>query len=77
MSKGFYYMGKTYVWHEKKLYRLPYCVNLKWYKQIRCKKWKDRGYYLGSAKKSFLQLQQMTTDIPEEIDIKQHEDTPF
>lgn len=77
MSKGFYYMGKTYVWHEKELYRLTYCVNRKWYKQIKCKKWLDRGYYLGTSKKSFLQLKQMTIDVPEIIEIQTHSDTPF
>jgi hypothetical protein len=77
MSKGFHYMGKMYVWHKGELYRLPYCVNLKWYKQIKCKKWLDKGYYLGSVKKSFLQLKEMTVDVNESIETRIHKDTPF
>lgn len=84
MSKGFYYMGKTYVWHEKRLYRLPYESNKKWYELLECEEWYDkktgkfRGFYLGSSRKSKLQIKAML-EKGFEIDfkLKQYIDTPF
>lgn len=76
MSKGFHYMGKTYVWHKKHLYRLPYESKLHFYGLKKCAKWND-GYYLGSSKKSLSQLLSMTVDIDESIDIVKDKDCPF
>jgi hypothetical protein len=76
MSKGFHYMGKCYVWHKKELYRLPFESNLKFYGVKKCAKWND-GYYLGSHRKSLSQLQSMTVDVDELINIVEDKDCPF
>ena len=60
--KGFEYMGKTYVWHKKELYRLPYLSNMRSFGLLKCKKWNE-GYILGSVRKSKNQLKAMNTDI--------------
>lgn len=70
-------MGKTYVWHKKELYRLPYRIGLKYFGQIKCKKWSCRGYYLGPHRKSWSQLESMTVDIEEDVSFVDHPDTPF
>lgn len=70
-------MGKVYAWKDKKLFRLPYCSNLKWYGLIECAKWSDKGYFLGKHMKSFSQLKAMTTNIDIVIQEHKHRDTPF
>lgn len=78
MNRAFNYMGKVYVWHDRELYRLPYCVNLKWYKTLKCKRWRVTGFYLGSSKKSKLQVEEMLKngfEIP--FDPATHDDMPF
>jgi hypothetical protein len=78
MNKAFNYMGKVYVWHDNKLYRLPYCVNNKWYNLLQCKRWRVTGFYLGASKKSKLQVKAMLRNgFDIEFKIEQFEDMPF
>lgn len=76
MSKGFHYMGKTYVWYKKELYRLPFESNLHFYGVKKCAKWKD-GYYLGASKKSLNQLLSMTVDVDGAVKIVEDKNCPF
>lgn len=75
--KGFEYMGKKYAWHNNELYRLPHKSGRNHYGICKCKKWGDKGYFLGSSRKSFNQLEEMTVDVePYEFD-RGNEHTPF
>ena len=76
-NKGFEYMGKTYGWYKKNLYRLPFKhakIN-RWYNLLKVAKWEGKGFILGNHRKSFAQLKEMTKDIYYEI--KDNDDTPF
>lgn len=77
MNKGFEYAGKRYVWKGKQLYRMPFNSGVRFFGVLKCKKWLDKGYILGSQRKSFSQLQSMTTDVDWLLPIEQHKDTPF
>jgi hypothetical protein len=65
--KGFSYSGKTYVWREGELYRLPYTAHLRSFGLLKCKRWND-GYILGEDRKSGSQLQAMTTEIESDFE---------
>jgi hypothetical protein len=76
-TKGFTYNNKPYGWHEEQLYKLPYNNGKRWYRLLKCAKWKDKGFVVGNGvKKSFGQLDEMTHEIEFEIK-KTHSDTPF
>lgn len=75
--KGFNYLGKTYVWNKGDLYRLPYNVGYKYFGLLKCAKWLNKGLYIGSERKSFKQLQSMTTDIESSFIFHSSTDTPF
>ena len=75
--KGFEYQGKKYLWHKKELYRLPFERNLRFYQLKKVAKWSDRGYILGSSRKSFGQLKIMTVDVSWTLPVEEHFDTPF
>jgi hypothetical protein len=65
--KGFYYLGKTYIFKGADLFRLPFMSHLRFYGVYKCKKWKD-GFILGDKRKSKGQIEAMLTDI--ETDFK-------
>lgn len=75
MKYGFDYMGRTYAWHKKELYRLPFQIGLTFYGVKKCAKWKD-GFYLGSQRKSRSQLEAMTNKRIE-FEFVESEDVPF
>ena len=77
MNKGFEYQGKQYLWRNKELYRLPFERNLRYYQLKKVAKWGNRGYVLGSNRKSFGQLKKMTADVPWCFPVEEHFDTPF
>lgn len=74
---GFKFDGKLYGWKNRELYRLPQTIGKAFYPLKKCARWKDKGYYLGSAKKSFSQLKSMTIFINEEVQEIESEDCPF
>jgi hypothetical protein len=74
--KGFNYLGKVYIWHEKELYRLPFESHQRYFGLLKCTKWND-GYILGSVRKSINQLRSMTKDIESDFVFEQHDDMPF
>lgn len=77
MNKGFEYNGKRYVWHKKELYRLPFESNKRFFGWLKCAKWLDKGFILGSQRKSFSQLQAITVDVEWSIPNEHNPDTPF
>lgn len=77
MNKGFEYQGKKYLWHKKELYRLPFDSKLRFYKLKKVARWSDRGYILGSSRKSFGQFKCMTIDVPWQFPVEDHSDLPF
>jgi len=77
MNKGFYYANKKYIWHKKELYRMPFESGVRYFGVLKCAKWKDKGYILGSQRKSFRQLQAITVDVDYNLPIEEHLDTPF
>jgi len=70
-------MGKKYSWVKKELYRMPFQVGLRFYGVKKCAKWSDKGYFLGSHRKSFDQLKTMTVDVDYRVELNQHKDCPF
>jgi hypothetical protein len=80
IKKGFYYKGQLYGWWRKKLYRLPNFRNLKVLplKELKLQKiGNKKGYLVGGDRKSFAQLEVITTDIDYIYDQKKDENTPF
>lgn len=77
MNKGFEYANKRYVWHKKELYRMPFNSGFRYFGVLKCAKWVDKGYILGSQRKSFAQLKSMTVDVEWQLPIEKHVDTPF
>ena len=75
--KGFEYAEKRYVWYKKELYRMPFASGLRFFGVLKCAQWLDKGYILGSQRKSFSQLESMTIDVDWTLQIEKHEDTPF
>lgn len=69
MNKGFYYSGKRYLYVNNKLYRLPFELNLKHYRQIKCATWKC-GFILGDRKKSKKQIEKMVVMVDWELEVK-------
>jgi hypothetical protein len=74
--KGFKHSGKTYVWREGELYRLPYTAHFRSFGLLKCKRWND-GYILGADRKSGSQLIAMTTEIESDFEFQKNNDTPF
>lgn len=73
---GFSHSGKKYVWHKKKLYRLPFESNLRFYGLHECKPWKD-GYIVGTQRKSLKQLRSMSVEDIDFVFPQETDDTPF
>ena len=74
--KGFRYLGKTYIFKEADLFRLPFESNLRFYGIHKCKKWKD-GFILGDKRKSKSQILSMLTDIETDFKFIEEKDCPF
>ena len=74
---GFRFDGKLYGWKNKQLYRLPQIIGKRFYSLKKCGKWMDKGYYLGSQRKSHDQLEAMTCFIDHEIEEIKDSDVPF
>jgi hypothetical protein len=80
-TKGFTYNNKPYGWNEGKLYRLPFCSNLRWYSLLECKPClinnRRKGFILGSQRKSLSQIKEMTKDIDVIVDLLEKDGLPF
>lgn len=80
-SHAIKYQGKVYVIYGTDLYRLPFESNLKFYGQKAVAKWIVNdihlGFILGSARKSFDQLNAMTEPYECELRFYVPDDTPF
>lgn len=75
--KGFVYQSRTFIWHERELYKIPYTSHFRSFGIRKCAKWRD-GYILGNGiKKSSSQLEAMTTDIEVDFQFQKNKDTPF
>lgn len=75
------YQGKVYVRDGEDLYRLPFQSNLKFYGQKAVAKWRINdvhvGFILGSARKSFDQLDAMTEPYDCELKFYSTDVVPF
>lgn len=75
--KGFHYLGKTYIFKEADLFRLPFESHLRYYGVKKCKRWKD-GFILGNGiRKSKSQILSMLTDIESNFKFIEEKDCPF
>jgi len=74
---GFRFDAKLYGWKNKELYRLPQIIGTRFYPLKKCGKWSDKGYYLGSKRKSHTQLLSMTCFINFETEQIKDSDVPF
>jgi hypothetical protein len=74
--KGFNYLGKTYIFKESDLFRLPFESHLRFYGIHKCKRWKD-GFILGDKRKSKAQILAMLTDIETDFNFVEEKDCPF
>lgn len=74
--KGFQYNNKTYVFHEKELYRLPYQEKKRAYGLHKCKRWRD-GFILGKSRKSRKQVLAMIRNVKTDFVFPDHADLDF
>jgi hypothetical protein len=74
---GIVYKDVLYGWKDKELYRLPQMIGKRFYPLRKVGKWANKGYYFGKERKSFSQLESMTTFIDKKVESVSHEDCPF
>lgn len=74
--KGFQYLGKTYIFKEGDLFRLPFESHLRFFGIHKCKKWKD-GFILGDKRKSKAQILAMLSDIESNFKFIEEKDCAF
>ena len=78
-SYGFEIGGKKYGWHEKKLWRLPYSENGRFYELNELKSQNNNGthgYVINNKFLSLKAIKELTTNVDEEITIIS-KDCPF
>lgn len=73
---GFIFDGILYGWKDKKLFRLPQMIGLRFYPLKEVGMYKS-WYVVHQKKKSLIQLQAMTVLINQEVQFIQDSDCPF
>ena len=77
---GFKFNGILYGFNDKKLYRLPQMIGLRFYPLLELPQinvGNTKGYLVGSKRKSMIQIKSMTHFINENIEIINDSDCPF
>ena len=77
---GFKFNTILYGFNDKKLYRLPQMIGLRFYPLLELPQIKvgnKKGYLVGTKRKSLNQIKSMTHFIDEQVEIVEDSDCPF
>lgn len=76
ITKGFKYKGKWFVFHQKKLYQLPYCFKLRYYKQREIL-FKEGHYRIYRDKVGVNKIKFLLQEVKFKIKFYKELETPF